>query len=213
MDSLSEEMDKLMARLLSGSKLLQLGRYMRDLLQKNHVKVSGSNGATISNLTITAPDSSPNTDGIDISDSTNIHIYDSTIGTGDDCIALSNQTSQVYVKGVVCGPGHGISVGSLGMNGGSAQVEEIHVDTCSFKGTQNGARIKKSAVQISDVSFTEFWGTSATDDAIKLSCIETVGCANITVDDISIKSASGNGETYSCINAHGTVNKTFPPLT
>ena len=34
------------------------------------------------------------------------------------------------------------SVGSLGMNGGSAQVEEIHVDTCSFKGTQNGARIK-----------------------------------------------------------------------
>uniref|UniRef100_F6HXC5 Polygalacturonase n=1 Tax=Vitis vinifera TaxID=29760 RepID=F6HXC5_VITVI len=71
----------------------------------------------------------------------------------------------------------------------------------------------KSAVQISDVSFTGFWGTSATDDAIKLSCIETVGCANITVDDISIKSASGNGETYSCINAHGTVNKTFPPLT
>eukprot|EP00261_Vitis_vinifera_P036379 XP_019077622.1 PREDICTED: probable polygalacturonase At1g80170 [Vitis vinifera] len=131
-------------------------------------------------------------------------------------------------------------VGSLRMNGGSAQVEEIHVDTCSFKGTQNGARIKvwqldnienpiiidqyycphktdcqsmKSAVQISDVSFTGFWGTSATDDAIKLSCIETVGCANITVDDISIKSASGNGETYSCINAHGTVNKTFPPLT
>ncbi|KAJ9692652.1 hypothetical protein PVL29_011638 [Vitis rotundifolia] len=223
--------------------------------QRNHISVAGSNGAAISHLTITAPDESPNTDGIDISHSTNVRVSDCTIGTGDDCIAFGDQTSQVFVKGVACGPGHGISVGSLGINGGSAQVEEIHVDSCIFKGTQNGARIKtwqggsgyarkitfnnikldnarnpiiidqfycphrtdcqslKSAVQISDVSFTGFSGTSATDNAIKLSCSETVGCTNISLEHIDIKSASGDGETYSsCINAHGTARKTFPHL-
>ncbi|CBI36307.3 unnamed protein product, partial [Vitis vinifera] len=222
--------------------------------QRNHISVSGSNGVTISHLTITAPDSSPNTDGIDISHSKNVRVSDSTIGTGDDCIAFGDQTSQVFVKGVACGPGHGISIGSLGVGGASAQVEEIHVDSCSFKGTQNGARIKTwqggsgyarkitfnnikledaenpiiidqyycphsvcqtttSAVQISDVSFTGFLGTSATDNAIKLSCSETVGCTNISLDYINIKLASGNGNTYSsCINAHGTAHNTFPSL-
>ena len=38
--------------------------------------------------------------------------------------------------------GNGISFGSLRMNGGRVQVEAIHVDSCSFKETQNRARIK-----------------------------------------------------------------------
>lgn len=34
------------------------------------------------------------------------------------------------------------SIGSLGMNGAYDTVEEIHVQDCSFTGTQNGIRIK-----------------------------------------------------------------------
>ncbi|KAF6138549.1 hypothetical protein GIB67_022583 [Kingdonia uniflora] len=63
------------------------------------------NGATISNLRISAPGNSRNTDGIDISDSSHIQIRDSFIGTV-----------------------HGISVGSLGAKGARDTVEDVHCD-------------------------------------------------------------------------------------
>lgn len=34
------------------------------------------------------------------------------------------------------------SIGSLGANGGTSIVEDVHVRDCTFKGTKNGARIK-----------------------------------------------------------------------
>lgn len=34
------------------------------------------------------------------------------------------------------------SIGSLGQNGEHSAVEEIQVSNCSFRGTQNGMRIK-----------------------------------------------------------------------
>ncbi|XP_071699201.1 polygalacturonase QRT2-like [Rutidosis leptorrhynchoides] len=43
---------------------------------------------------------------------------------------------------IECGPGHGISVGSLGKNGDVVLVENIHIRDSSFKRTTNGARIK-----------------------------------------------------------------------
>ncbi|KAL5850303.1 hypothetical protein ACOSQ4_008316 [Xanthoceras sorbifolium] len=82
---------------------------------KNHITVSGCNGVTISDIHIsTAPSDSPNTDGIDIGKSTNVIISNSFIGTGDDCDAISGGCSDINITGVACGPGHGISVGSLG---------------------------------------------------------------------------------------------------
>jgi len=49
---------------------------------KNHISVDSCKNASISNLHVTAPPTSPNTDGIDISESTNIAIMNSTIETG-----------------------------------------------------------------------------------------------------------------------------------
>ncbi|THG07971.1 hypothetical protein TEA_006731 [Camellia sinensis var. sinensis] len=48
----------------------------------NHISITNYAVATISNIHITAPKTSPNTDGIDISNSTRIQIHDSYIGTG-----------------------------------------------------------------------------------------------------------------------------------
>ncbi|KAL6124824.1 hypothetical protein ACLB2K_077333 [Fragaria x ananassa] len=73
----------------------------------NHISISGSNDVEVSGILIRAPADSPNTDGIDISTSTNINIRDSSIGTGDDCIAINSGTSHVNITGVLCGPGHG----------------------------------------------------------------------------------------------------------
>ncbi|KAH9666638.1 Pectin lyase-like superfamily protein [Citrus sinensis] len=101
-----------------------------------------SDDATLSNLHISAPESSPNTDGIDISASQNIHILNSNIATGDDCIAINTGSSQINVTGLTCGPGHGISIGSLGKQGEAAAVEEVHVKNCTLNATQNGLRIK-----------------------------------------------------------------------
>ncbi|CAI9753640.1 unnamed protein product [Fraxinus pennsylvanica] len=109
---------------------------------RNHVTLFYCNGVNIAHIHIIAPQTSPNTDGIEIGYSTSIQILDSTIETGDDCVAINGGTSNVNITQVACGPGHGISIGSLGLNGAHDEVQGINVNSCSFKGTQNGVRIK-----------------------------------------------------------------------
>lgn len=73
-----------------------------------HIAISGCNNVYVSHLTITAPEDSPNTDGIDISNSHNVFIQHSAIGTGDDCIAINGGCSDLNIANIACGPGHGI---------------------------------------------------------------------------------------------------------
>ncbi|KAL9303485.1 hypothetical protein ACSQ67_020748 [Phaseolus vulgaris] len=108
---------------------------------KSHININGCVRATFSGISILSPADSHNTDGITVYGSKNIWIRDSTIACGDDCIAISGGSSYVNVTGIACGPGHGISIGSLG-NGNSNTVEQVHVRNCNFTKTQNGARIK-----------------------------------------------------------------------
>ncbi|XP_027337590.1 probable polygalacturonase At3g15720 [Abrus precatorius] len=109
---------------------------------RNHISINTCNGVSISDINIVAPNDSPNTDGIDIATSSNVLIQNSNIATGDDCIAIITGSTFVNITGIFCGPGHGISVGSLGQGGTNAKVEEVHVRNCTFTGTTNGARIK-----------------------------------------------------------------------
>ncbi|CAL2265771.1 unnamed protein product [Prunus armeniaca] len=109
---------------------------------KNHISICGCNGPRVFGLLIWAPKDSPNTDGIDISRSTRVTIQSSHIATGDDCIAINSGSSYIKIRDIKCGPGHGISIGSLGEHGEYSQVEEVQVSNCTFKGTTNGVRIK-----------------------------------------------------------------------
>ncbi|XP_059595532.1 probable polygalacturonase At3g15720 [Vitis vinifera] len=109
---------------------------------RRHVVIFNINGATISNLNIIAPKESPNTDGIDIGQSTNIQLHYCNIKTGDDCIAIGPSSFYINISNIACGPGHGISIGSLGLNGRTDKVEEVQVRDCTFTGTRNGVRIK-----------------------------------------------------------------------
>ncbi|KAL1215610.1 putative polygalacturonase [Cardamine amara subsp. amara] len=109
---------------------------------RNHISIKSCNTVAISNINLFAPEKSPNTDGIDISDSTNINIFDSTIQTGDDCIEIGSGTVNINITKINCGPGHGISVGSLGADGTSSVVSDVQVTNCTFTQTVNGARIK-----------------------------------------------------------------------
>ncbi|KAL2926497.1 hypothetical protein RDABS01_019448 [Bienertia sinuspersici] len=172
----------------------------------NHITIQSCNNVLVSHLHIQAPGDTPNTDGIDISFSSGISIIKSVIATGDDCVAIANESRDINITGVTCGPGHGISIGSLGKGGGRDTVENIHVRNCTFKGTQNGARIKTwqtHAVKISDVAFRRISGTSYSKRAIVLHCSQTIGCTNIQIEQADITSSIHRGKTVSdCFNAH-----------
>jgi galacturan 1,4-alpha-galacturonidase len=109
--------------------------------KNNHIVLFGCENVNMTHIRISAPADSPNTDGIKIGSSHGIRISHSTIGTGDDCIAMLSGTKDVHISNVVCGPGHGISIGSLGKNNGD-DVNGVVVKNCTFRGTTDGVRIK-----------------------------------------------------------------------
>ncbi|KAJ0714265.1 putative endo-polygalacturonase [Helianthus annuus] len=107
-----------------------------------HISIVNCRNVDIGFLRILAPADSPNTDGIDLSVSSQINIHDSNIRTGDDCVAINGGIYDINVTRVNCGPGHGISIGSLGENRRHDTVEKVRVRNCNLTGTTNGLRIK-----------------------------------------------------------------------
>ncbi|XP_021769492.1 probable polygalacturonase At3g15720 [Chenopodium quinoa] len=220
---------------------------------KQHISIANAKFVELSHLNIIAPRDSPNTDGINIANVTNVFIHDTIIGTGDDCIAIKGESFLVNITRVTCGPGHGISIGSLGNDGDNDVVEQVLVKDCTFNGSTNGARIKtyqgglghvsgvtfqgiklinttnpinidqfycvnrdscpitKRAVQVSDVTFRGFQGTSANSEAISLRCSASVACTNIELENIKITPfKDGLNLTTNCENVRGTI---LPPVT
>ncbi|CAL9119367.1 unnamed protein product, partial [Musa acuminata var. zebrina] len=107
-----------------------------------HIVIDGCDGVTVQNVKITAPGNSPNTDGIHVQGSSHVTITGASIKTGDDCISVGPGTTNLWIEQVECGPGHGISIGSLGKEYDEEGVENVTVNTAVFTGTENGLRIK-----------------------------------------------------------------------
>lgn len=107
-----------------------------------HIKVLQSANVIVQNVTITAPGQSPNTDGVHISRSQNVTVMDSKIGTGDDCVSIGAGNTNITITRIECGPGHGISVGSLGKWKDETDLRGVTITNCTLTNTTNGARIK-----------------------------------------------------------------------
>ncbi|KAL2454564.1 Pectin lyase-like superfamily protein [Abeliophyllum distichum] len=107
-----------------------------------HVNVIGCKNVTFQQFTVSAPGESINTDGLHIAKSEGIYVLESVIKTGDDCISVGDGMKELHIEKVTCGPGHGISVGSLGKGATEEDVTGIYVKNCTFTGTQNGIRVK-----------------------------------------------------------------------
>ncbi|KAE8734260.1 putative Pectin lyase superfamily protein [Hibiscus syriacus] len=107
-----------------------------------HVMISICNNFRIDDVNISAPAESPNTDGIHMSKTSMLKITNCRIGTGDDCVSIIHGSTNISVENTACGPGHGISIGSLGHYDSEADVFGITVRNCTLTDTDNGARIK-----------------------------------------------------------------------
>ncbi|XP_020207038.1 exopolygalacturonase [Cajanus cajan] len=225
-----------------------------------HFIVFGSGNFTFTDVTISAPANNRNTDGIKISHTKGVNITNVHIGTGDDCVAMIAGTKNVHIEKVFCGPGHGISVGSLGLNDGAEVVEDITVKNCTFDGTFTGVQIKtwaaplkktqfasnffyqdiimnnvrrpividqfycperncnpkeNSHVQISNVTYINIQGNSASDFAVNFNCSRDLRCQKITVEDINFTSFGGGKQkqlTNFCSHVNGVSHgKQIPP--
>ncbi|KAG6732923.1 hypothetical protein I3842_01G201200 [Carya illinoinensis] len=223
--------------------------------QTIHVSLYHCNYVVLRNLKIRAPSSSPNTDGIHVQSSTGVTISSSTIMTGDDCISIGEGSKNLWIERVACGPGHGISIGSLGKYANEGGVENVTVTSSVFSRTQNGVRIKSwarpsngyvkniafrniimknvdnpiiidqkycpsakgcpnqsSGVKISQVTYNNIKGTSASQIAINFICSSSNPCKGIRLQDIKLSyNKNSTATASSCTNAGGISNGVVIP--
>ncbi|KAK4403277.1 Polygalacturonase [Sesamum angolense] len=174
--------------------------------QMFHILIYNCHNANLNNLKISAPVNSPNTDGIHLQQSSGVTITNSRIGTGDDCVSVGPGTSNLWIENLSCGPGHGISIGSLGWDLQEAGVENVTVKMATFSGTENGV----SGVKISDITYQDVHGTSATEVAVKFDCSKSNPCTGITLDRVNL-TYGDKPAIASCAYAGGTASADVEP--
>uniref|UniRef100_A0A803MF08 Polygalacturonase-like n=2 Tax=Chenopodium quinoa TaxID=63459 RepID=A0A803MF08_CHEQI len=173
--------------------------------QLYHIVIDDCQNVKVEGVTISASGHSPNTDGIHVQSSINVTISSSNIATGDDCISIGPGTKNFWIQDITCGPGHGISIGSLGKTLHEAKVYNVTVQTSTFINTENGVRIKSwgrpSDGFVSDVVFQHLTMENARNPIIidqnycpnHNDCpgeVSGVRISNVTYDDIHGSSAT-----------------------
>ncbi|TAQ88662.1 hypothetical protein B7494_g3030 [Chlorociboria aeruginascens] len=109
--------------------------------------VAHSQNITMSNLDMNATSNSQwttvNTDGIDTWNSQDIVISNWTVTSGDDCISIKGNSSNVHVSNVTCYESGGMVIGSLGSQASQADdVANILFENVRLNHSSNAAWIK-----------------------------------------------------------------------
>ena len=176
-----------------------------------HLFFFGSSSISVSNVTITAPSSSPNTDGIDFSYSHDATVNGATIDTGDDNVAIVSGiaessapelgASNITVENCQFKNGHGMSIGS-GTTGG---VSNITVSNITFNGTANGLRIKSNRTvggEVSNVTYSNITMTGVAHPLLFTAYYPTIPSSDTAqpvtsttpyYHDITVKSLTATG--------------------
>jgi polygalacturonase len=223
--------------------------------QMFHMVINGCNNVKVQGVSVSASANSPNTDGIHVASSAGVSIFNSRIATGDDCISIGPGTSNLWIQNIACGPGHGISIGSLGKAHQEDGVQNVTVSTVTFTGTTNGVRIKTwakpstafvtgvlfqhatmvnvqnpiiidqnycpndegcpksnqaSGVKISDVTYQDIHGTSASPVAVNFDCSEENPCNRLILEDVNLSYGNQKSQA-SCVHAEGSASGLVKP--
>ncbi|XP_043723360.1 polygalacturonase At1g48100-like [Telopea speciosissima] len=170
-----------------------------------HFRFDGCRSVHIDGITIKSPPLSPNTDGIHIENTDSVEIYNSVISNGDDCVSIGTGCYNVDINNITCGPGHGISIGSLGNHNSRACVSNITVTNSVIKLSDNGVRIKTwqgGSGSVSQVTFNNVHMDTVRNPIIidQFYCL-TKACSNATsavfVSDISYTNIKGTYDVRS----------------
>ncbi|KAG8647560.1 hypothetical protein MANES_09G078283v8 [Manihot esculenta] len=210
---------------------------VRDITSLNskyfHVNVLGCDDFTFEGFKVSTPEGSLNTDGIHIGRLKGVTISNVKIGTGDDCISIGDGTENLKITKVACGPGHGISIGSLGKYENEDPVSGITVSDCTLTGTTNDITMENvsnpiivdqmycpwnkcnkkepSKVKNSDVSFKNIKGTSATALTVQLICSSGFPCEKVELANIDLTYSGPEGPAKSeCIDVKPTIVGKIP---
>ncbi|RVW18056.1 hypothetical protein VitviT2T_002332 [Vitis vinifera] len=221
--------------------------------QMFHIVINGCHVVKLQGVRVSASGHSPNTDGIHVQLSSGVTILDTQIKTGDDCVSVGPGATNLWIENVACGPGHGISIGSLGKDLKEEGVQNVTVKTVTFTGSQNGVRIKSwarasngfvkrvvfqhilmvnvqnpividqnycpghkncpgqvSGVKVSDVTYQDIHGTSASEVAMKFDCSSKNPCSGIKLEDVKLTYRNKAPES-SCVNAGGMASGFVEP--
>lgn len=124
--------------------------------------ITGSTTVTIDGLTLdnsagTAPNAASgtlaaahNSDGFDISSTTNMVLSNTIVKNQDDCVAVTSGTN-ITVTGMTCSGGHGLSIGSVGGKSDNT-VTDITFSDSTVSDSENGCRIKTNSGTTGTVS-------------------------------------------------------------
>ncbi|KAF6169565.1 hypothetical protein GIB67_000838 [Kingdonia uniflora] len=151
-----------------------------------HLVVTGCQGAEISNVAITAPEDSPNTDGHGISVGSlgqdksysameQIYVWNCTFWKTSNCARI-----KTWQGG--SGNARGITFPDIILN----EVEKAIVINKYYCNDDNNFENNTSAVKVSDVWFTDFQGSSSLEVAVEIFCSKTVACTDIHLDNVQL---------------------------
>ncbi|KAG8389643.1 hypothetical protein BUALT_Bualt01G0000300 [Buddleja alternifolia] len=157
----------------SSSSVRVKGITVKNGQQMNFV-IARSASVRVIDVKVSAPEDSPNTDGIHITESTNVVLQNCRIGTGDDCISIVNASSSIKMR--ISTVDRVMESGSLGKDNSTGIVEKVVLDKAFIRGTMNGLRIKLGS--------------------------DTVPCNHIVLNNINLQRSDGTVETF-CHSAAG----------
>ncbi|KAK1374975.1 hypothetical protein POM88_031168 [Heracleum sosnowskyi] len=151
---------------------------------------------------------SSNTDGIHMGRVKGVRITNTVIAVGDDCISVGDDSNDITITNITCGPGHGISIGSLGRYPDDKDVRNVAISNCTFRKTANGARIKtfhdSPVLQASNISFTDITLDNVSNPIIidQNYFAKKPGASKVKITGVHYKNFKGSTNTNKAISLH-----------
>ncbi|KAL6127938.1 hypothetical protein ACLB2K_071299 [Fragaria x ananassa] len=195
--------------------------------QETHLVINSCKNVVVRNVKLSAPADSPNTDGIHVQGSTWVTITGATLMTGDDCVSIGKDVKEAGVEDVTLtnavfsGSDNGVRIKTWA-RASSGFVTNILFQNIVMRNVKNPVIIdqnycpskncpnQSSGVKISQVTYKNIQGTSATAEAVTFDCSPSNPCRGIKLQDIKLRYLN-KVATSSCNNIDGTSTGVLMP--